>query len=247
MTDLTLVHVPVSHYSEKVRWALDYKRIPHKRRWPPGGFHPLVTFIVTRGRHQTVPALLMDGEGIGDSTEIIRRLEERFPDAPLYPEDAAERARAIELEEFFDEHLGPQIRQMAYHYLTSDPEPLAELTMHQMHDLPHARFGVSRRILTTFLDLRFRTADPELAREGEQEVVAAIDRLEAELDGREYLVGDRFSVADLTAAALLYPLILPPQMPWRPSRFPDAWTEFQASQADRPGLRWGAEMYRRHR
>ena len=74
-----LCHVPVSHYSEKARWALDYKRIPHTRRWPPGGFHPVVTFILTRGKHQTVPVLVMDGEGIGDSTEIIRRLEERFP------------------------------------------------------------------------------------------------------------------------------------------------------------------------
>ena len=75
---LTLIHVPVSHYSEKARWALDYKRIPHTRRWPPGGFHPVVTWILTRGRHQTVPVLVMDGEAIGDSTEIIRRLEERF-------------------------------------------------------------------------------------------------------------------------------------------------------------------------
>lgn len=75
----------------------------------------------------------------------------------------------------------------------------------------------------------------------------AIDRLEAELDGREYLAGDRFSVADLTAAALLDPIIRPPQAPWQPSRWPDAWAKFQASQADRPAIRWGAEMYRRHR
>ena len=92
-----LCHVPVSHYSEKARWALDYKRIPHTRRWPPGGFHPLVTWILTRGRHQTVPVLVLDGEGIGDSTEIIRRLEERFPEPALYPSKlgrSAPRARA---------------------------------------------------------------------------------------------------------------------------------------------------------
>ena len=58
--------------------ALDLKRVPHTRRWPPGGLHPVVTFILTRGKHQTVPVLVMDGEGIGDSTEIIRRLEERY-------------------------------------------------------------------------------------------------------------------------------------------------------------------------
>ena len=247
MTDLTLIHVPVSHYSEKARWALDHKRIPHKRRWPPGGFHPLVTFVVTRGKHQTVPALLMDGEGIGDSTEIIRRLEERFPDPPLYPSDPADRARALALEEFFDDELGPQIRQMVYHHLTSDSEALAELTMHQVQYGHRATLGVNKRILTRFLDLRFRTADPDLAEESERKVVEAVDRLEAELDGRDYLVGARFSVADLTAAALLYPLILPPQTPWQPTRLPDRWEELRRSQSDRPALRWGAEMYRRHR
>ena len=28
----TLWHISLSHYSEKVRWALDHKRIPHRRR-----------------------------------------------------------------------------------------------------------------------------------------------------------------------------------------------------------------------
>src|SRR5262245_9222949 len=27
-----LWHIPLSHYSEKVRWALDYKGIPHRRQ-----------------------------------------------------------------------------------------------------------------------------------------------------------------------------------------------------------------------
>jgi hypothetical protein len=39
---ITLWHVPLSHYSEKARWALDFKRIPHTRRAILGGAHPLV-------------------------------------------------------------------------------------------------------------------------------------------------------------------------------------------------------------
>ena len=45
---------------------------------------------------------------------------------------------------------------------------------------------------------------------------AALDRLEAELQPSGYLVGERFSVADLTAAALLAPVVLPPEFPYRP-------------------------------
>ena len=29
-----LWHIKISHYNEKVRWALDYKRVMHKRRAP---------------------------------------------------------------------------------------------------------------------------------------------------------------------------------------------------------------------
>jgi hypothetical protein len=32
MDILLLWHIPLSHYNEKVRWALDYKRIAHHRQ-----------------------------------------------------------------------------------------------------------------------------------------------------------------------------------------------------------------------
>jgi len=242
-----LCHVPVSHYAEKARWALHYKRVPHTRRWPPGGFHPLVTWILTHGAHQTVPVLVMDGEGIGDSTEIIRRLEERFPDPPLYPADPDERRRALELENYFDEELGPYVRRMAYHHMTTDPDLLAELALHQVQYGHRATLGITKQVLKRFLDLRFATGSPELAREAEDRVVVALDRLDAELEGRQYLAGERFSVADLTAAALLYPFVLPPQMPWRPSRLPDAWVRFSEANRGRPCHAWVERMYRLHR
>ena len=41
--------------------------------------------------------------------------------------------------------------------------------------------------------------------------MAALDRIESERAGGDYLVGEGFTVADLTAAALLYPLVWPPE------------------------------------
>lgn len=244
---LTLIHVPVSHYAEKARWALDYKRIPHTRRWPPFGLHPAVCLLLTRGRHQTVPVLVIDGEGVGDSTEIISRLEGSFPDPPLYPADPAERRRALELEAHFDEELGPYVRRMVYHHLIADPSSLAELAAHQAQYSSPATIGLVQRFVKLLLDRRFSTGSREAAEAAEVKVVVALDRLEAELGGRDYLVGEAFSVADLTAAALLYPLALPPQSPWRPSNLPKAWTRFHYEHRDRPAMDWIAAMYRRHR
>ena len=124
-TKPTLWHIPVSHYNEKVRWALAWKGVEHRRRAPVPGTHMPIALWLTRGGQYTFPVLTMDGRHIGDSTEIIAVLEERFPEPALYPADADERRRALELEDFFDEELGPPIRQLVWHELAKDGESFA--------------------------------------------------------------------------------------------------------------------------
>lgn len=71
----TLWHIGLSHYSEKARWALDHKEVPHSRRavTVPGVHIPAALWL-TRGASQTFPVLEIDGRRIGDSTEIIAAL-----------------------------------------------------------------------------------------------------------------------------------------------------------------------------
>src|SRR3954452_15376206 len=154
--NMTLWHAPTSHYSEKARWALDYKRIPHTRRALLGGSHPLVTWILTRGEHQTVPVLTIDGRAIGDSTAVIAELEDRSPAPPLYPADPDVRRRALELEDWFDEELGAYIRRVAYHELTADPDALLEIAWSQLPRAPRAVAALARPGTRLFLDLRFK-------------------------------------------------------------------------------------------
>jgi glutathione S-transferase len=246
-----LWHLGVSHYSEKVRWALAYKGIEHERRSPPPGVHMLYALWLTRGAQRTFPVLQLEGETIGDSSAIIAALERRFPDPPLYPRDPEARRRALDLEDWFDENLGPQIRLLGWHEVIADPERggMPEIAA---RPLPPAlrRIGPMRRSAawfgSQFVRLRYRVADPAAAAEAREAVLAALDRLEAELGDREYLVGDPFSVADLTAAALFYPLVNPPEGPQLPAP-PPAFERFRAPLAERRGYRWVAEMFRRHR
>src|SRR5690348_14810719 len=120
----TLWHLSLSHYSEKVRWALDYKRVPHRRRAAivPGAHMVAAMWLTRDPGNFTFPVFEIDGEAIGDSSEIVAALEERFPERPLYPADPEQRRRALALEEFFDEELGPYIRQLAFHELGNDRE-----------------------------------------------------------------------------------------------------------------------------
>src|SRR3954469_16410423 len=94
-----LWQLQISHYNEKVRWALDYKRIPHRRRSMLPGVHRLITKRLAG--IVTSPVMTIDGEGIGASSAILQAIEERWPQPPLIPSDPAQRRRALELEDYF--------------------------------------------------------------------------------------------------------------------------------------------------
>src|SRR5262245_12530678 len=109
-----------SHYNEKARWALDWKGIPHERRSVlPGGHIPRILWMTGQ---KSVPVLRLDGQTITDSTRIIAALERYRPDPALYPSDEAARRRGLELEDFFDEELGPHIRRGIFHLLLPDTD-----------------------------------------------------------------------------------------------------------------------------
>jgi glutathione S-transferase len=248
-----LWHIPVSHYSEKVRWALEHKAVEHERRAPLAGAHIVEALWLTRGSSKTLPILRIDGRTIGDSTEIIAALEDRHPEPGLYPADPDERRQALELEEFFDEELGPYIRRYAWHELRKDRRRMSELAVRTlppgMQGFAPAR-ATAGRYGSALVQLRYRAGSAEGAAEARDKVLAALDRLERALDdaGGEYLVGDSFSVADLTAAALFYPLANPPEGPsLLPDPMPAKLEEFRAPLKQRPGYQWVLDTYRRHR
>jgi glutathione S-transferase len=248
-----LWHIAISHFSEKARWALEHKGVEHVRRTPPPGAHIPLVLWMTRGSSYTLPLLELDGERIADSTAIIAALERRFPEPALYPREEAERARALALEDWLDEELGPYVRRLAFHELRGDRELTAEFAKLSAPPAMAWLGGALGPYARAFTGLRYRARDERGAEHARERIVAALDRLEAELaprggsDEREYLVGERFGVADLTAASLLYPLVLPEQGPLQFERMPERFERFRASLADRRVFGWVRDVYARHR
>src|SRR3954470_20529531 len=115
-----LWQLQISHYNEKVRWALDYKRIPHTRRSMMPGVHQLI--LKRKAGVITSPVLELDGRTTGDSSAILQLIEERWPEPPLMPENGLQRRRALRLEDYFDEELGPHIRRAVYWELLPYPD-----------------------------------------------------------------------------------------------------------------------------
>jgi glutathione S-transferase len=233
-----------SHYNEKGRWALDYKKVPHRRRSLVPGRHSIRSRRL--GGRGTTPMLQIDAKVIGDTTEIVAELEQRNPDPPLYPDGEIDRGTALELEDHFDRELGPQLRSAVFASLVGDRHATVEVTTQGLAARERVLANALWPLLKTGIK-RVLPADAEAGRRGRDAIVAALDKIESELHG-DYLVGDRFSVADLTAAALLFPLTSPPQFAYQlPARWPEDWEEFRSSLSDRPAYRWALEMFARHR
>lgn len=245
-----LWQIDISHFSEKARWALDHKGIDHNRRSPLPGVHIAVALWLTRGASKTFPVLELEGRTIGDSTAVIAALEERFPDHPLYPEDPEQQRRALELEDFFDEELGPYARLAVFHDLIGEPELFAEIAVQSVPAPMGRAKGLVGAYARGYTSLRFGADNDEAAARARAKIVAAMDRLDAELEanGGEFLIGDRFSVADLTAASLFFPVVAPENAPVPADQpTPAAFEEFREGLRDRPGYAWVEETFRRHR
>jgi glutathione S-transferase len=241
-----LWHLEISHYNEKARWALDYKGVAHVRRAVTPGLQELTARRLRAGR--TVPVLEMNGRAIGDSTKIIEAIEQRWLEPPLYPTDPKERSRALELEDYFDEQCGHDARRVLFNDNLAQPETF--LAMFYGVDRP--RIGPLERLTPLFSRLvkwRFQIR-PETVEESREKVLAAFDKVEADVGPSGYLVGESFTVADLTAASILGLIVVPPEFPYikvHPDERTAEFRRFRDSLKERPGFKWVEDMYARHR
>ncbi len=183
-----LWHIPLSHFNEKVRWALDFKNIPHQRQ-RVGADYLLQAWRATG--HGTLPILFLDGKPIRDSTAIIAALEQRHPEPALYPKDEAPLRRALELEDYFDEVLGPSVRAAIVSPLFhEDPDLALRVLMTGMPDGAYRNLRRLGRIFPAYYRFRHKIKAQRLQQD-RADVADALDRISRELQPSGYLVGER--------------------------------------------------------
>jgi glutathione S-transferase len=234
-----------SNYNEKARWALDFKGIRHRRHSLMPGW-PRALWLARGDR--TLPALDLDGQRIIDSSRIIEALEGRNPEPALYPADPGERRRALELEDFFDEQAGHDMRRVGFWEAREDlPYAVRFMTT----DQPRVAGAIGRTglrmtfpVVWRYMNARYGFTQDAVERSRET-LGKALDRIESERAGGDYLVGKSFTVADLTAASLLYPMVWPAEFPYAVPE-PPAW-KFLEPMKDHAALDWIRDTWRRHR
>jgi glutathione S-transferase len=203
-----LVTIPISHFCEKARWALQragtsYVEQPHLQ---------LVHIAAARkaGGGRSVPVFVADdGEVVADSTDILRWADRGLaPDQRLYPAGEVG-ARTAALEDELDEGLGPDSRLWIYHAtlpVIDRLRPWAEVGLPRWERLAFRGSGPLVGIAIS----RFLGVNDAAAATALQSVDRVFDDVAERLaDGRRFLLGDRFTAADLTFGALSAAMLLP--------------------------------------
>lgn len=218
---ITLYQLHWSHFVEKVRWALDYKRL----EWTAVDVDPFTKRemrhlkcalpLESGGKAYVVPAISDAATGAvsADSTRIIDYLERTYPTPALYPEDVHDRAEMARWMLWLDSTVGLLSRRLAYTQIALEhPGYLASLFLPGTvgtGDPPTLKARVGGTVIAGVLSRRFRFARNRTDRvyeELEQCLLIAVRRLSS----RRFLVAERFTAADLTLAALMRPAVVVP-------------------------------------
>lgn len=244
---LELLQFRHSPYNEKVRWALDLKRVAHRRRSLLPGPHIGVVKKLT-GQTATPVLVTDDGQAIAGSARILEWLDQHYPQPRLIPDDAAARATALALQAEFDEDITPRIRRAVLDALLASPACFARVFAEAEPGWKRAAYALTVPLAAPLVRRGNGITGAAAVADGIAAAQAALDRVAAQAAGSGYLVGGTFSVADITAAATLATVVRPEHSPMRAPQ-PVA-AEFAALMArfhDHPGSRWVRETYARHR
>jgi glutathione S-transferase len=207
VSPVRLITIPVSHYCEKIRWALIRSQIPfvEDRHMPP--FHQ---FSTNRVGGKSVPVLVTDTQVLTDSADILKYIDEISPPAlKLYPVDAIERQQVEDLVRTFDLMLATAVRQWAYFHIINDRSIMQPLFCQGTPWYERVLFPIVFKKIPAKVQegYNINPASAAIAHQTITDIFETVNKLLA--DGRNYLVGDRFSAADLAFATLAAPIVSP--------------------------------------
>jgi glutathione S-transferase len=246
---LRLVTIPISHYCEKARWALERAGLEYREERHVQVIHRVAARLAGGGL--TVPVLVTPEGAIGESGLILAWVDQRLdPELRLFPTGRSERREVVELCGRLDERFGPSGRRLMYVHMLAQRELLLRFNNQGVPPWEDRAlrwsWPLAVRVVGRVLEIR-----PGVELEDEASVWRELDFV-AELlsDGRPYLCGERFGAADLTFAALAAAVIVSPtygvDLP-QPELLPDATAALVRRAREHPAGRYALRLIDEHR
>jgi len=240
---LRLTTFVISHFSEKVRWALDFEGVSYAERRLLPGPHLLVTRRLAKA--STVPILEHDGRVIQGSGDILDYLESGLGLSRLKAPDVVA-ARCRQLEVLADDALGVGIQRICYEELLKDRKGMTDLWMQGGPAWGRAFYAVAYGGIASAVKRMYQVT-PDAVGRAKDRFRAAMVELDGALGTQRYFAGNEPTRLDVAVAALLAPLCRPPEhlvrWPALPGGVPEFVRAFEGGRTWQHTLR----MYRDHR
>lgn len=236
----------VSHFSEKIRWLMDACGLPYQDvQWTP--FFHLPRARLKSGQGTTVPILAHRGKVVQDSTAILMYLEQREGELPVLPQQESVRSEVLAIEERAD-RAGSHIIRVGYPALLADKEAFLAAWSVSASAAEHAALRVLFPVLKTLLAKAFRL-DPDSCLRSRRVLDETLSWLDDLLvDNRTFLVGESLTIADISMASLLAPVVCPDQHAvYGSPLFRGAVQPIVEAYQQRPAVQWVKQMYQDYR
>ncbi|OYX36389.1 MAG: glutathione S-transferase [Caulobacterales bacterium 32-69-10] len=186
IVERTLHHFPLDPFSRQARLALGEKRLPFREVIERYWERPESLNTLNPSGLTPVLVEMRGGEKLVlcESRALLEHLEEQYPEPGLLGHSAAERAEARRLVQWFDRKFDYEVNGLLLHE------------------------KMEKRLLG------LGSPDPGALRAGREALKTHLGYMESLLDGRDWLAGERLSLADIAAAGHLSVIDYMGEIPW---------------------------------
>jgi glutathione S-transferase len=233
----------VSHFSERVRWVLDAEGMRYSERRLLPGVHVLTTRRLAPTT--SVPLLRHPGGVVQGSGAILDYVATELGATGLLPPDRLR--ESAELEALAERAFGRPLQRILYEALLERRGLIVALWSLGGPSWAAPFYAVAYPTMARAVRRMYRV-EPGAVAASKQRLREAVHHMDLQLAHQPYLTGSTPVRADVTLAALLAPLCMPPEhpVPWAEYTTPslrDFAREFEG------GATWNhvLVMYREHR
>jgi glutathione S-transferase len=205
-----LITIPISHFCEKARWALERAGLDYTEDRHVQGVHRIVA--QRAGGGETVPVLVAPEGVFAESEQILAYADDSLPEhLRLFPFDPVLRGEVESLCRWLDAGLGPEGRRLMYAYMLELRGLMLDVNCQGVPVWERRAMAAAWPVMVRW-GKRELGIGPETKDADEARVSHAFDVIADRIgDGRPYLCGERFTAADLTFAALSASVLVPPE------------------------------------
>jgi glutathione S-transferase len=206
---LELYQFEASHYSEKVRLVLDYKKLPYKTIEVTPGLGQIDLYRLS-GQRQ-VPVLKDGDEVIPGSSAIAHYLDRKYPERPLIPADAKQKGLCLMMEAWADESIGLNARKAMIGAFNQHPNFRTALLPISTPDLLKTAVGAVPGDVLNLLGIGVGLG-PDAIKSATEILRKDLEAVCLILQTQPYLCGDEPTLADFALAGLSMYLKFPSEI-----------------------------------